>query len=221
MVSCVYDNAPDTETVSTYEYCGEFFYSLHNDADGANNSKDALITDINFRLVISSTTENVLNTILINDYYNASTNKKVKNICIKPVVTGTSASFTAAPVINIASLPAATAKDLPTKFTQVYTKASAYGKVEILEGKILKGIATTKGKNKTDSLYIKVKLHVGTIKCTSVIDNIYIKTLGGVQVKDTVYKWSAPEFTDDNKPETYIMSGHRYTGYLEDMYDNY
>ncbi|MDR2915428.1 MAG: hypothetical protein LBV74_11445 [Tannerella sp.] len=97
-----------------------------------------------------------------------------------------------------------------------------YLRCYINEGKIIPGGATTIGGNQADSIYIKLTLYNGTVYFKSAFIPEDERTDPSV-----AYKWEIDKVTtelDENDPDmkatkTYILSGHRYTGYPEDVYE--
>lgn len=89
-----------------------------------------------------------------------------------------------------------------------------YNRATLVEGKIIKGAATTIGGNTgVDSIYLKFTLHSDFVTCESYIvsqkpDGTY------------VYAWRIKDGTTTPDPDTdeeWVLAGHRWTGYAEDL----
>lgn len=103
----------------------------------------------------------------------------------------------------------------PTKEGETISLDRPYLRATVIEGKIIPKVVKTKGGNTADSLYLKVKLFSGKA------------TFKGVQKAKTEwkdpnvaeYEWVFENVSyDASKDETYVISGHSYTGFAEDQY---
>ncbi len=103
----------------------------------------------------------------------------------------------------------------PTKEGETISLDRPYLRATLLEGKIIPKVVKTKGGNIADSLYLKIKLFSGKATFKSVIK-------AKDEWKDpniAEYKWVFDSVSyDAGKDETFVISGHSYTGFNEDTY---
>jgi len=101
----------------------------------------------------------------------------------------------------------------PTGLNQNVTEDRDYIRNVILEGKILANAATTTSGNPVDSIYIKIKLLSGAVKFNSF--SVPVAQRADPDVEE--FDWLYDSATYDNaRDETYVISGHRKTGFSED-----
>lgn len=196
----------DSETL---EYSGRFLYELYDE----NMSKQYVDYSYGYEIRIYNTSDNRMNEIWIDDIYQEIPLKS------KFFLDGNASSF----------------KSKSTDFSQLTNNEyalvfpegnpeSAEDRIEnipqeyircyINEGKIIPKGATTIGGNQADSIFIKLTLCSGTASFKSVFIPEENRTDPNI-----AYKWEVDVITHDpEKDETYIFSGHRYTGYPEDHY---
>lgn len=206
-ISCM--DEKDNWYSATFEYSGRYVFKLI--------SEDMTETYIDYEgqeIQIYNTVENVANKIWLEDGGDIF---PIKNIF---TLTGDASSFKSVSedfaqlnynIFSIDELP----KPNPTAAGQtVEIEEKEYIKAAVLEGKILPGAATSIGGNKTDSLYIKIKLYSGTA------------TYESYEILESLRKDpEKPEFAwkfksavhDSSLDEIYVIAGHRYTGMPEDM----
>ncbi len=194
----------DSETL---EYSGRFIVDLL--------SED--MNDVYVRgeeIMIYNTSDNIENEVWIDDHGNIFPLKS------KFIFSGNSSSFKSN-VDDFAQLtynnimstedvpsPAPTAAGQTTTVDEQW-----YVKAAILEGKILPKAATTVGGNEVDSLYMKVKLYSGvaTFKSYEIPESMR------QDPEKAEFKWKFESATHDaTLDETYVLSGHRYSGMPED-----
>ncbi len=85
-------------------------------------------------------------------------------------------------------------------------------KVSLVEGKILKNLATSVGGNKVDSVYLKLNFYKGKLNFKS-----YLKPKSKETDPDVFdWKFESSEAISGAKTETLILGGYRYTGLPED-----
>lgn len=103
----------------------------------------------------------------------------------------------------------------PTAAGQETTVARYAVRVGVEDAKILKGAATTIGGNAADSLYMEVIIYSGNVTFTS-----YEKPQSlWADPLVPEYGWELTSVAYDNTlDESYIIAGHRYTGFPEDHY---
>lgn len=85
----------------------------------------------------------------------------------------------------------------------------------IVDGKILPKAATTKGGNKADSLYLKVKLYSGT----ATFKTQETPKAGWKDPAKPEYKWVLLSVAHDaTQDDVIVIGGYMYTGFPEDAY---
>lgn len=106
-------------------------------------------------------------------------------------------------------------EDKPLKLDTITVEARDYVRAAIVEGKIIKDGATTLGKNITDSLYISIVLYSGNVTFKS--EEVPVEYRSNPDKEE--FKWVLDVVAHDAaKDESYIVAGHRYTGFTEDDY---
>ena len=112
---------------------------------------------------------------------------------------------------NLYAIEAPGAK--PTGLGESVTVGREYIRNVIIEGKVLKNLATTTSGNPVDSIYIKIKMLSGTVNFTSFSVPIEERADPEVEQFDWLYESAAYDNTLD---ESYVLAGHRKTGFAED-----
>ncbi|MEN8826161.1 MAG: lipid-binding protein [Wenyingzhuangia sp.] len=95
------------------------------------------------------------------------------------------------------------------------TEDRDYIRAIVLEGKILTDAATTISGNPVDSIYIKLKLLSGSVSFKS----YELPEALRANPEEREFDWEYTHATYDSTntaDETYILSGHRKTGFVED-----
>lgn len=100
----------------------------------------------------------------------------------------------------------------PTAEGQTIELERPYVRAAILEANITPLSVTTKGGNKTDGIYIKVKCFNGKVKFKSVMKPEKEWSKPGVKE----FKWVFDKVTTPTDNQVVILKGYRYTGFLED-----
>ena len=104
---------------------------------------------------------------------------------------------------------------IPHKEGITYSEERDYVKSAVLDAKILKMAATTKGGNKSDSIYIKIGLYSGEASFIS----YKLPESKWADPKVPQYSWKFVSVSHDpTKDEELVVSGFRYTGFSEDIY---
>ena len=193
----------DSETL---EYSGRFIVDLYTD------DMTELIDD-GYEFRIYNTSANITNEVWIDDLDGMFPLKS------KFMFTGNSSSFKSesedfTKLTNNTKSTEALPKTAPTALGQSISVAEKeYIKAVVLDGKILPMAATTVGGNKTDSIYMKVKLYSGTAKYNSFEVPLPLRK----DPEKAEFKWKFESATVDAAlDETYAISGHRYSGMPED-----
>ena len=193
----------DSETL---EYSGRFVVDLYTD------DMTELIDD-GYEFRIYNTSANVANEVWIDDIDGMFPLKS------KFMFTGNSGAFKSSSeeftkltdnILSTYKLPT----PAPTALSQTKSVVGKeYVKAVVLEGKILPLAATTVGGNKSDSIYMKVKLYSGTANYTSIEVPLALRK----DPEKAEFKWKFESSTVDAAlDETYAISGHRYSGMPED-----
>ncbi|MBR8721371.1 hypothetical protein IX307_002559 [Bacteroides pyogenes] len=198
---------------ATLDYSGRYVIKIMNE----DMSKTYMEYD-NSEVYIYNTSANIANEMWIDDTgQNIPLKSKFKFI-------GTPASFKSAEMEfdkltnNILAIGAPSAKEAetPVKEGESVTIERDYLRAVVIEGKIIPEAVTTKGGNKADSLYLKLKFYSGTATFKS--------------IRKPEKEWkdpNTPEFAwgecesvgyDETKDEVLIIGGHKYTGFSEDLY---
>ena len=103
----------------------------------------------------------------------------------------------------------------PLKLDTLTVVPRDYIRAAIVEGKIIKNGATTLGKNITDSLYLSIVLYSGNVTFKS--EEVPVEYRSNPDKEE--FKWVLDAVAyDATADESYIISGHRYTGFTEDDY---
>lgn len=103
--------------------------------------------------------------------------------------------------------------DKPTALNQEVTEDRDYIRAAILDGKILPKAATTISGHPVDSIYIKIKLLSGTVKFKSYAVPVALRA--DPEVEEFAWEYNDATY-DATLDETYVISGHRKTGFAED-----
>lgn len=219
IISCLIFTACDQDIdiwdSETLDYSGRFLYELYDE----NMNDQYWGYSVDSEIQTYNTSDNRTNEIWINDIYH--------NIPFKSkfFLEGDASSFKSKTTdfnqltnneysFEFPSGNPETADDR-VKVPQYYLRCY------INEGKIIPEGATTIGGNQADSIYIKLTLYNGTVYFKSVFIPEDERTDPSI-----AYKWEVDNVTlelDEDDPdmqatETYVLSGHRYTGYPEDIY---
>lgn len=194
----------DSETL---EYSGTYFWEQYDE----DMTTKYVEYDHSVQLMIYNTAANVENEVWIED------TDHVFPLKSKFSLTGNSESFVST-TEDFDSLEANTLAieepaTAPTGTGEEITEDRDYIKATILEGKILPDAGTTTSGNPVDSIYIKIKLLSGSVKFTSYEIDESLRA----DPEIAEYAWEYDSATYDNTlDETYVISGHRKTGFAED-----
>lgn len=194
----------DSETL---EYSGTYFFELYDE----DMTTQYTSYDHSVQLMIYNTADNIENTVWLDD---AQSMFPLKS---KFLFTGTSESFmsenTAFDDLDNDVLAIAAPGSKPTGLGEEITEERYYIRNLVLDGKILPNAGTTVSGNPVDSIYIKIKLLSGNVKFTSYEVDESLRANPEV----AEYDWEYDSATyDDTLDETYVISGHRKTGFAED-----
>jgi len=202
---------------ATLDYSGRFMYQLQ-DSSGATVYVDYAAKN---EIRIFNTAANLPNEVWIDDIA-----KKFPFKC-KFNLTGNSESFKSKS-LNFADLndnTITTVKDygftLPTvkplAANETVTEPRGYLRCAVTEGKIIRNAATTLGGNKADSIFIRVRLYSGSV--TFVSYSIPVAQRVNPNIEEFAWKFSTMNYDPVAYPdEYYVISGHRFTGLIEDNY---
>ena len=103
----------------------------------------------------------------------------------------------------------------PTALGETVVELRDYIRAAIVEGKILTDGATTLDKNITDSLYMSMVFYSGSVTFKS--EEVPVEYRSNPDKEE--FKWVLDVVAHDaTKDESYIIAGHRYTGFTEDDY---
>lgn len=205
LISCEEDvEIFDTNTLS---YSGAYFWQLLDET----NTDVYIDYDHSIQLLIYNTSDNKDNEVWIED------TDHIFPLKSKFFLSGDSSSFQSSSMDfdalpnNILAIEAPSVK--PTGLGENTTEDREYIRNVIEEGKILKNAATTVSGNPVDSLYIKIKLMSGTVSFSSY--SVPVESRDDPEVEQ--FDWEYQSATYDNTlDETYVISGHRKTGFSED-----
>jgi len=203
-VSC--DNDIDVWDSETLEYAGRYTFGLYDE-----NMEP--IVPMGEELRLYNTSNNVKNEIFIDDL------NLVFPIKSKLFLTGDFSSFKSSSLDfdQLADYNEYTYKTPDTPPTGADERAKldiGYIRSVVQEGKIIPKAATSIGGNPADSIYIKITLYSGTINYKSVLIPEEYRVDPNI-----IYEWAFDSTArNPEKDETYIISGHRYTGFPEDHY---
>ncbi|MBN1988538.1 MAG: hypothetical protein JW783_04015 [Bacteroidales bacterium] len=192
------------------DYSGRFLFELQDETGTAT----LVGFDDAQQIYIYSTASNVANEVWIEDVDHLFPFK------CKQRLTGNANSFASASLDfnnlenNLLAIePPTTSKPLGLGETVIVDRD--YIRVAIEEAKILKGAATTVGGNVADSLYMKVRLYCGSVTFASY--KLPQSLWADPEVEE--FGWELESVTYDNTlDESYVIAGHRYTGFPEDHY---
>lgn len=196
----------DSETV---EYSGRYVFKLLDE-----EMTSTLIDYGSYEIRIYNTSDNLPNIVWIED------GEAVFPLKSKFTLTGDASSFKSASedfaqldnnIVSTEEQP----KPAPTAAGQtIDVEEKEYIRASILEGKILPDAATSPGGNKTDSLYIKIKLYSGTATYTSYEVPVVLRK----DPEKAEFAWKFQSATHNpDLDEVYVIGGYRYTGFPEDM----
>jgi hypothetical protein len=209
------DQELDIWDSETLDYSGRYLFELYDE-----EMKDIYLNySIDQEIQVYNTSDNRANEIWINDIYH---NFPFKS---KFFLEGNASSFQSKSTDFAQLTDNEYSFDFPGNDPQSADDRVAipqyFLRCYINEGKIIPGGATTVGGNRVDSIYIKLTLYNGTV---------YFKSAWIPEEERTdpsiAYKWEIENVTTELDPddpdmeasETYILSGHRYTGLPEDQY---
>ncbi|MDO6803701.1 lipid-binding protein [Wenyingzhuangia sp. 1_MG-2023] len=209
LTSCSEDvDVWDSETL---DYSGTYFWELYNE----DMSAKYIAYDHNIQLLIYNTAANQENTVWLED------TDHIFPLKSKFSFSGNSESFASTTDVfdeldvNTSALEDASPETAPTGTGETTTVDVDYIKSTILEGKILPDAATTVSGNPVDSIYVKIKLLSGTATFTSYEVDESLRANPEV----AEFAWQYQSATYDPtvlEDETYVLSGHRKTGFAED-----
>ncbi|MDD4592268.1 MAG: lipid-binding protein [Parabacteroides sp.] len=204
--SCMEDI--DSWNSETLDYAGRYVFKLMSE-----NMQETYIEYGSSEIQIYNTAQNVANEIWLDDGGAAFPMKS------KFLLTGDASSFKSTTedfaqlfnnILSIDDLPTPS----PTAAGQtVEEEEKSYIRATILDGKILPKQATSIGGNKSDSLYLKIKLYSGTAIYESYEKPVSLRKDPAV----AEFAWKFKSAThDSSKDATYVIGGYRYTGMPED-----
>ncbi|PCH76604.1 MAG: hypothetical protein COB98_05765 [Flavobacteriaceae bacterium] len=192
---------------NTLGYSGTYFWQLYSE-----NGED-LYTDYDndVQLMIYNTAANAENEVWIEDLDGQFPLKS------KFSFTGNSESFTSkttdfASLENNVSAIEVPGAD-PTALNEATTEDREYIRAYVLDGKILPSAATTISGSAVDSIYIKLTLLSGTVSFKSY--SVPVDKRKDPEVEQFEWKYESATY-DNTLDESYIISGHRKTGFPED-----
>lgn len=197
----------DSETL---EYAGRYVFKLMSE-----DMEDTYIDyEDGVELQIYNTSDNKANEVWIDDFDEAFPLKS------KFKFTGNSSAFKSASeefaqlsnnIYSTDELP----DDDPTAAGETVTiDDKEYIRAVIMEGKILPKAATSIGGNKSDSIFMKVKLYSGTATYTSYEVPLELRK----DPEKAEFSWKFKSATHDaDLDEIYVVAGYRFTGMPEDM----
>ncbi len=198
---------------NNYEYAGSYLYSITKE-DGKVEAK----LSSKKKLELYNTASDVKNELWIWDH---NKNFPLKS---KIALTGNATKFKSKS-LNF--------KDLSNNSLRIEKEYERKGELEVapttvgtvkkfttdrfrcavVEGKILPKAATSKSGNKCDSIYMKLKFFGADLEFTSYL--VPEKERTNPKVEEFAWKLSKVEY-NNSKDEVLTISGHRYTGFLED-----
>ncbi|RXQ96752.1 hypothetical protein EO244_03735 [Ancylomarina salipaludis] len=194
---------------ATLEYSGTYVYELKNE--------DATATYVGYsdqnKIEIFNTSANVENEVIIYDH------GKMFPLKSKFIFSGNATSFASKSLLfddltnneEAVVLP----EDAPTAITDTLSEDRDYLRAAVVEGSIIKDGMTTIGGNVADSLYFKIVLYSGTANFKSVAVPVEYRA----NPDKEEFEWELVSVVRDAaKDKTYVISGHRYTGFSEDSH---
>ncbi|KAB1067479.1 hypothetical protein F6U93_10555 [Tamlana haliotis] len=192
---------------NTLDYSGTYFYELYNEDMTAKYVEYSHSNQI----LIYNTANNNPNEFWLDDH------DTVFPIKSKFFVDGDPEDFNSQSLVfddltnNLSAIVPPATK--PTGLNETVDVATGYTRAAILEGKILKNEATTVSGNPVDSIYVKIALYSGDVKYTS----YEVAEADRVDPDVVEFAWEYDSATyDSSLDETYVISGHRKTGFAED-----
>jgi|TARA_B110000037_G_scaffold217266_1_gene277966 hypothetical protein len=192
---------------NTSSYSGTYFWQLWDETYTELYSG----YDHASQLMIYNTSDNLTNEIWLEDI-NEDLPLKSKFFLSGMAESFQSSSMDFADLENnLYAIEAPGAK--PTGLGESVTVGREYIRNVIIEGKVLKNLATTTSGNPVDSIYIKIKMLSGTVNFTSFSVPIEERADPEVEQFDWLYESAAYDNTLD---ESYVLAGHRKTGFAED-----
>lgn len=96
-----------------------------------------------------------------------------------------------------------------------YSTSRDYVRSAVLDAKLISKGATTKGGNKSDSIYMKIALYSGSASFVSY--KLPESKWADPKVPQYSWKFSSVSY-DSTKDEIYVVTGYRYTGFSEDAF---
>ncbi|MBU2949496.1 hypothetical protein KO493_02160 [Tamlana agarivorans] len=192
---------------NTLDYSGTYFYELYNEDMTAKYIEYSHSNQI----LIYNTANNNSNEFWLEDH------GTVFPIKSKFFVDGSTQDFNSASfdftdlTNNISTVISGSAK--PTGLNQEVIEPTGYIRSAILEGKILKNEGTTVSGNPVDSIYVKIALYSGQVKYTSY--EVAVADRVDPEVEEFAWEYDSAIY-DSSLDETYVISGHRKTGFAED-----
>jgi len=196
----------DSETL---DYSGTYFWQLYDE----NFTEPIEDYHHDIQLMIYNTSENIQNKVWIED------TNHVFPLKSKFTFTGDSKLFKSETQdfdeIENNEYAIETPTTKPTGIGETITEDRDYIRAIVLEGKILTDAATTISGNPVDSIYIKLKLLSGSVSFKS----YELPEALRANPEEREFDWEYTHATYDSTntaDETYILSGHRKTGFVED-----
>ncbi|MDO4691705.1 MAG: lipid-binding protein [Porphyromonadaceae bacterium] len=197
---------------ATYDYAGRFVFQIATES----NPNTPIVGYGSHEIRMFNSAENKPNEIWVDDHNHII---PLKNYF---VVSGNSLSFKSqsSGFDNLSNnlyqvgLPTPKEHAAPTAVGQIASVNRESVRAEILEGKIEPKAATTKGNNKADALFLKIKLYSGKVVFESVEKD---KAIWGRPDKPE-YEWRFKEVQPLSDSQVIIISGYRFTGFPEDKY---
>ncbi|GAA4948783.1 hypothetical protein GCM10023314_22590 [Algibacter agarivorans] len=194
---------------NTLDYSGTYFWQLYDET----NTDLYVDYDHAIQILIYNTSDNKENEVWIED------TDHVFPLKSKFSFTGNSSAFSSTDsdfanlTNNEAVIDPDEPDDKPTGLNQEVTVDTDYIRSSIIEGKILPNAGTTTSGNPVDSLYIKIKLYSGTVTYSSI--EVPVAKRADPEVEEFDWEFSSATY-DNTLDETYVISGHRKTGFSED-----
>lgn len=189
---------------ATLNYSGRYVYALQSEDQTATYADGALLD-------IFNTAKNLPNEMWIQDL------DDIFPLQGKFFIDGNTSSFKSKSMnfddlgdnINALTVP----ETDPTADGQSVTEDRYYIRCGLVEGKVIADAATTIGGNIADSLYLKIRLLSGTATFKSYSVPVALRA----DPDKEEFAWRFDSMTyDATLDETYVISGHRYTGFPED-----
>jgi len=194
---------------ATLEYSGTYVYELKN--------ADATTTYVGYsdqnKIEIYNTSANVENEVIIYDHGKMFPLKSKFNFSGDPTNFASKSLLFEELTNNEEAVELPDSK--PVALTDVLSEDRDYLRAAVVEGSILEDAMTTIGGNVADSIYFKIVLYSGTANFKSVAVPVEYRA----NPDKEEFEWELVSVVrDDTKDETYVISGHRYTGFSEDSH---